>query len=140
MPWFSEENIQSVIKERLKKKGFKVTFASSATGHGVDIKAYHPHYRYYWFIEVKGYPIGNSEYAQRQNYFWQILGQIVGRMSQENASYGICLPDYKNFYKKKVLDKNLKISRKRLDLSFFLVNKKAEIYKLSPSGKEFKPF
>ena len=140
MGWYKENNIQLVIKNRLEEKGFRITSDPSRTCHGVDLKAYHPKERYYWIIEVKGYPTGYSESAQRQNYFWQILGQILGRMTQENANYGICLPDYKGFYRKKILHDDLRIARKRLYLSFFLVTRKCEIYKLSPSGREFKPF
>ncbi|MEW5816072.1 MAG: hypothetical protein AB1798_11850 [Spirochaetota bacterium] len=140
MAWYKEKNIQLVMKKRLQEKGFKITVDSSCTGHGVDLKAYHPKHRYYWIVEVKGYPIGYSESAQRQNYFWQILGQIFGRITQENAEYGVCLPDYRGFYKKKILSKDLEISRRRLYLSFFLVTNKGKIYKLSPSGIKFQRF
>jgi hypothetical protein len=97
MIWYKEKNVQAVIKNKLEQKGFKITADSGNSGHGVDLKAYHRKQRYYWIIEVKGYPGGNSEVAQRQNYFWQVLGQILGRMTQENACYGICLPDHEFF-------------------------------------------
>ena len=139
MVWDKEKNVQVVIRNRLKKKGFKITADSHNSGHGVDLKMYHPKQRYYWIIEVKGYPRGYSETAQRQNYFWQVLGQILGRMTQENACYGICLPDHE-FYRKKINDDNLKIARRRLYLSFFLVTKDKQIFKLSPSGKNFMRF
>jgi len=140
MAWYNEKSVQLKMKEALQKKGFKITGESLNSGHGVDLKAYHPKRCYYWFIEVKGYPTGNSEMAQRQNYLWQVLGQIVGRMTQKNAYYGICLPDYKGFYRKKIKDNSLRNARRWLGLYFFLVTKKGKILKLASNKTEFELF
>jgi hypothetical protein len=142
MAWYSEKNIKKAMEGRLKKKGFKINGESK---HGVDIATYPSKKGYNWFIEVKGYPTGYSETSQRQNYFWHILGQILGRMTLKESYYGICLPAYidkkkRNFYKEKMLDPKLKNARKWLSLYCFLVAKNNVILQLTPSGKKFKAF
>jgi len=68
------------------------------------------------------------------------LGQILTRIVQNNAHYGICLPDYKGFYRKKISHINLGIARKWLGLYFFLITKDGEVLVLSPSATKFRAF
>ena len=72
-----------------------------------------------------------------QRYIWPVeaLGQIALRMKHENASYGIALPLTKynqNFALR------IKLFRKRVELNFFFVDSKDNVFQLTPFATNLK--
>ena len=124
--WPTESFISRTVRKALERKGFKLHPRRSLHAHGVDITAYHPRNRYYLFVECKGYPKGNSETAQRDNYFLMVLGQILLRMRQKNAYYVVALPDHP-FYRKRILNPEFRLAKEWLGLWFFLVKRDGSI-------------
>jgi len=134
--WPNEAFIANAVRKALVKKGFKPQPVRSLHAHGADIVARHPKHRYYIFIECKGYPKGYSETAQRHNYFLAVLGQILLRMRQRNADYGVALPDHP-FYRERILNDDFQIAREWLGLLFFLVGRGGQVQRLSAKGRSF---
>lgn len=134
--WPNEAFIINAVRKALVKKGFKLHPIRPLYAHGVDITARHLKHRYYIFIECKGYPKGYSETAQRDNYFLMVLGQILLRMRQRNAYYGVALPDHP-FYRKRILSDDFRLAREWLGLWFFLVDRDGGVQQLSAKGRSF---
>ena len=57
--------------------------------HKVDIKAFHPIKRRYYYIEAKGDPKKGSKSAeaQEENYFIGAIGEIVLRIKSKKLLY-----------------------------------------------------
>ena len=94
--------------------------------HKVDIKAFHPIKRRYYYIEAKGDPKKGSKSAeaQEENYFIGAIGEIVLRIKSKKAPlYGIALPESYEHKLKKVH----KEARKRLNLHFLIVRKNGKV-------------
>ncbi len=137
--WPSEAFVLNAVRAALKRRGFKLHPKRSLHAHGVDITAQHPKHRYYLFVECKGYPKGYSEGAQRDNYFLMILGQILLRMRQKNAYYGVALPDHP-FYRKRIISHEFRLARRWLGLWFFLVKSNGSVLWLGATRQRFEPY
>jgi hypothetical protein len=109
-----EDLVQTVVKEHLEAEGFRVA-TSPGRGHGIDIDARHRDGRR-WVIEAKG---GLGYGPQQANYFLNVLGQIVTRMGDPDARYGIALP--RNQQYKRLVERLPSYARKRLGLTVFWV-------------------
>jgi hypothetical protein len=164
MAWNEEKNIEKVMKNYLKIKGFNpIGKFRDEKLHGVDICVANLEkgVRRYWFIECKGFPSRNykkgkkegkvkeSQTIKAQRYSWltTAIGQIAMRMKQAHGNYGIALP-YNDYYITKVLDSPnnlpdyqktyLKIFRSRSKIYFFFITKNADIWQVSPNSNKLK--
>jgi hypothetical protein len=137
--WLSEPYVVELMRNALQSYGYKLHAERPMTAHGADIVGRHPRDRHYIFVECKGYPTGDSEGAQRDNYFLAVLGQILLRMRQENAYYAIALPDHP-FYTKRILRAEMRRARRWLGLWFFLVGRGGVVRRLTASGTAFQPY
>lgn len=149
MKWDTEESVKRVVEKWLDKKGFAHDGPRTDKVHGVDIKRWNDIRRKYWFIEVKGAPQkryqkgpkkGQEKSRQSrssQRYIWPVeaLGQIALRMRQVNGNYGIALP-LTEYNQDLALD--IELFRKRTKLHFFLVDRRKNIFQLTPFARQFK--
>lgn len=83
-PFLSEDEVKEAVRRWLTSQGFAVTVA---LGHerGIDIDARHPDGRR-WIIEAKGEVASDQ---QQGNYFLGALGELLQRMDDLNATYGL---------------------------------------------------
>ena len=119
----------TVIEKTIKylgSRGWIIKEKHLGHEHKVDIKAFHPVNRRYYYIEAKGDPkkASKSAEAQEENYFISAIGEIVLRIQSKKASlYGIALPESHEHKLKKVH----KEVRKRLNLHFLIVRKNGKV-------------
>ena len=88
-------------------------------------------------IECKGVQKAKSgKYGSNRNQkaYIEALGQIVKCMKKEGTVYGIAFP-HTDFFRRRVLEE-LPFVRKKLSLYFYFVDKKRNVYQLSPNAKE----
>jgi hypothetical protein len=86
-----EDQLKRHLEAYLAKNGWK-TDIKWGKAQGVDIEALRGTNR--WIIEAKG---EGSRDPMRVNYFLCVLGELLQRMTDENAKYSIALPDHKQF-------------------------------------------
>jgi hypothetical protein len=122
-------NENTVVERTIKylqDKGWTIKEKHLGHEQKVDIKAFHPKNRRYYYIEAKGDPGKDSKSAgaQKENYFISALGEIVLRIKSEKAPlYGIALPEsYEQKLKK--IDKKV---MKRLNLHFLIVRENGKV-------------
>jgi hypothetical protein len=86
-----EDQLKRFLESWLEKAGWTVEIA---WGHspGVDVLATRSNLR--WVIEAKG---TGAHYQANNNYFINVLGNILYRMKDETAKYSIALPDIAQF-------------------------------------------
>lgn len=91
-PFLSEDEVKEAVRRWLTSQGFAVTVA---LGHerGIDIDARHPDGRR-WIIEAKGEVASDQ---QQGNYFLGALGELLRRMDDLNATYGLALPSNRRY-------------------------------------------
>lgn len=82
-----EDAVKRAVKAHLELASYTVDVAWGRQ-HGVDIEASRPGSRL--IIEAKGEV---SSQPQQTNYFIGALGELVQRMSDPEATYGLALPD-----------------------------------------------
>ena len=133
---FSEQYVVRAVRKALQSYGYKLHAKRSLAAHGADIVGRHPKHRRYIFVECKGYPTGNSEGAQRENYFLAVLGQILLRRKQENGYYAVGLPEHP-FYRKRILSAEMRRAARWLGLWFFLVDDGGVVHRATASGMKF---
>jgi hypothetical protein len=110
----TEDEVKSAVLAFLQARGY--TDIKVAWGHqrGVDIDARGPDGRL--LIEAKG----DAPTPQMQgNYFLGTLGELLQRMDDSDASYGIALPD--NNRSRMLIEKFPDLAVTRLRLRFYLV-------------------
>lgn len=131
----NEDWLQERIIIYLKQKGYIITKHASGKTHGVDIKAYHPKLRRYYFVEVKAEPksTSKSKHAMRENYFVGVLGEIICRMIQKHGRYALGLPKNDSYIKK--TNKIPERIRKLLKLDIFFVDKQGNVKVLKSKTK-----
>lgn len=86
---------------------------------GIDIDAHGPHGRF--IVEAKGEVLLQP---QQVNYFLGALGELVQRMSDANARYGLALPDNRQY--RGLVERLPALSRERLRLTVFFVRRTDE--------------
>ena len=88
---------------------------------GIDIDARHPDGRRY-VIEAKA-EVGRNG-PQQVNYFLGMLGELVQRMDDTQASYGIALPDNRQY--RGLVDRLPALAKERLRLAVFWVCRRGD--------------
>ncbi len=108
----NEDEVKSAMKSALERQGYEVK-VKWGQKPGTDIEA---------FLGRKLIMEAKGEGSSRQmlgNYFLQALGEILQRMADANASYGIALPAHASYLE---LVSNLpKRVREALQLDFYFV-------------------
>ena len=90
----AEKTVRRAIIKYLARKGWdRGRQEKETTEHGVDITVRHNKYPRYFFIEVKGSSSGKSARSVNEVAFVYSLGQIITRMKNTGAYYGIGLPE-----------------------------------------------
>jgi hypothetical protein len=112
-PGLSEDEVKAAISSWLQANGWGVRVAEGRS-HGVDIEARRRGER--WVIEAKG--VG-SRPEMRLNYFLGILGTVLQRMSDEDATYSIALPDYGQY--ERLWQRLPRLAKERTGISLLLV-------------------
>lgn len=87
----TEDGLKRSLEAWLKADSWTVTIAWGR-GHGIDIDACKAGRR--WIIEAKGQ---GSRNAMRVNYFLGVLGELLQRMTDEQARHSVALPDLPQF-------------------------------------------
>ena len=91
--WITEDQVKDAVRAFLSVRGFNVAVAWGRA-RGIDIDARHVDGRRF-VIEAKA-EVGKSG-AQQVNYFLGMLGELMQRMDDPHASYGIALPDNRQY-------------------------------------------
>jgi len=87
----SEDEVKEAVRAHLESRGYEVAVAWGRS-HGIDLHATGPEGRI--AIEAKG---DVPSRPQQTNYSIGALGELVQRMSDPEASYGLALPDVRVF-------------------------------------------
>jgi hypothetical protein len=87
----SEDEVKQGAKEYLEAAGFHVTVAWGRQ-HGIDIRAVSG--AEVMLLEAKGSAMNPP---QQVNYFLGALGELLQRMSDPEATYGLALPDSQQY-------------------------------------------
>lgn len=114
----TEDEAKAAVRAHLEAEGFTVTVAWGRE-RGVDISARRGSDR--WLIEAKG---GVARGAQQVNYFLGALGELVQRMADETARYGLALPDDPQY--RGLVRRLPGVARRRLALDVFFVRRTAD--------------
>lgn len=117
--FLQEEDVKRILTDYLKDQGWEVETAWGHL-HGVDINAKRNGKK--WLIEVKG---PGSRDQMRQNYFQNILGEMLQRMDTVDARYSIAFPDMKQY--RRLWGKFPSLAKERTGIDMILVNIKGNI-------------
>jgi len=113
-----EDEVKTAVRDHLQAQGYKVTVAKLEQ-HGVDIEATKGSDRI--LIEAKGEVPSRQ---QQGNYFLGALGELIQRMDDPGARYGLALPDNKRY--RGLVERLPALARKRLDLVVYMVSRTAD--------------
>jgi hypothetical protein len=113
----TEDEVKRAVRAHLIAQGFDVAVAWGRV-RGTDIDARHPDGRRY-VIEAKA-EVGKNG-PQQVNYFLGLLGELVQRMDDAQASYGIALPDNRQY--RGLVNRLPALAKERLRLTVFWVSR-----------------
>ena len=113
----TEDEVKEAVRAYLTARGFDVAVAWGRV-RGIDVDARHADGRRY-VIEAKA-EVGKIG-PQQVNYFLGMLGELVQRMDDAQASYGIALPDNRQY--RGLVDRLPALARERLRLAVFWVSR-----------------
>jgi hypothetical protein len=116
----AEDEVKLAVKEHLEASGHNVT-VMWGRARGVDIDASGPEGRL--LIEAKGEV---SLQPQQVNYFLNAIGELVQRMSDETAEYGLALPDNQQY--RGLVSRLPDVARRKLALRVFFVARSGSRY------------
>ncbi len=111
----SEDEVKEAVKTHLEAQGFVVTVAWART-RGADIVATRPGTRL--VLEAKGEVLLQP---QQVNYFLGALGELVQRMDDPDSTYGLALPDNRQY--RGLVSRLPTFARDRLGLRVFFVSR-----------------
>jgi hypothetical protein len=114
-PYVTEDEVKQAIAEHLERDGYRVSVAWGRT-RGIDIEAHRDGDRL--IIEAKAEVLNPP---QQVNYFLNALGELLQRMSDPNARYGLALPDNRQY--RGLVNRFPALARARLRLTFFFVKR-----------------
>ncbi|MFH1445849.1 MAG: MarR family transcriptional regulator [Chloroflexota bacterium] len=115
----TEGNVKKTLEKWLVNQGWQVQVAWGHS-HGIDIDAKRGMQR--WVIEVKG---GGSLQPMRVNYFLGVLGEVLQRMDDPDASYSIAFPDMQQF--RNLWDRLPSLAKKRTQITALFVDGEGNI-------------
>jgi len=110
-----EDEVKTALKAYLEAGGYHVEVAWGRT-RGIDIDATKPGSRL--IIEAKGQV---ALQPQQVNYFLGALGELVQRMGDAEADYGLALPDDRQYIG--LVDRLPALARERLRLRVWFVGR-----------------
>lgn len=116
----TEDEVKEAVRAHLTARGFDVAVAWGRV-RGIDIDARHPDGRRY-VIEAKA-EVGKAG-PQQVNYFLGMLGELVQRMDDAQASYGIALPDNRQY--RGLVDRLPALAKERLRLAVLWVSREGD--------------
>lgn len=116
----TEDEVKEAVRAFLAADGFVVEVAWGHTP-GVDIVARHADGRSY-VIEAKA-EVGIAG-AQQHNYFVGMLGELIQRMDDPDATYAIALPDNRQY--RGLVDRLPDLAKRRMNLAVFWVGRTAD--------------
>jgi hypothetical protein len=116
----TEDEVKEAVRAYLTGRGFEVSVAWDRV-RGIDIDAWHADGRRY-VIEAKD-EVGKSG-PQQVNYFVGMLGELVQRMDDVQASYGIALPDNRQY--RGLVNRLPTLARERLRLAVSWVSREGD--------------
>lgn len=119
----SEDEVKAAVKAHLEEAGYRVTVAWGRV-RGVDIEATRPDSR--MLIEAKG---SANLQPQQVSYFLGALGELIQRMSDPAARYGLALPDNRQY--RGLVSRLPQLARDRLTLTVFFVAKTGAGYQVT---------
>jgi len=111
----TEDEVKAAVRDYLLALGYSVEVAWERTP-GIDIDARHPSRKRH-IIEAKA-ETGSSG-AQQVNYFIGMLGELLQRMDDEDATYGIALPENRQY--RGLVERLPRLARDRIGLHVFWV-------------------
>jgi hypothetical protein len=123
-----EDEVKTAVRDHLQAQGYKVMVA---WGHlrGIDIEATKDSDRI--LIEAKG----DASSAQQQgNYFLNALGELIQRMDDPGARYGLALPDNKRY--RRLVENLPALARERLDLVVYMVSRSVDGFAVTQAARE----
>jgi hypothetical protein len=115
----AEDEVKAAVRDHLVAEGYEVSVAWGRT-RGVDIDARGPAGRL--LLEAKGEV---ALQPQQVNYFVGALGELVQRMADGDARYGLALPDNRQY--RGLVSRLPDVAWQRLGLIVFFVGR-------SPAG------
>jgi len=118
----TEDELKTHLKKWLEADGWEVTIAWGRKP-GVDIKATKTDRC--WLIEAKGC---GSLNAMRVNYFIGILGELLQRMTDDQASYAIALPDMPQF--RGLWNRLPSLAKKRTGITALFVSANGQVQRI----------
>src|SRR5207244_8683211 len=107
----TEDEVKQAVKEHLEQQGYEVTVAWAKV-RGIDIDARKDDSRV--VIEAKG---AVALQPQQVNYFLGALGELIQRMDDPEASYGLALPDNPQY--RGLVSRLPKLAKGRLGLAVY---------------------
>ena len=114
----SEDEVKAAVKTYLEERGYEVRVAWGRT-RGIDIEATGLDGRI--LIEAKGEV---ASQPQKTNYFLGALGELIQRMSDEQATYGLALPDNRTY--RGLVERLPNLAKQRLRLRVLFVRRSSE--------------
>jgi hypothetical protein len=111
----SEDEVKRAVKDHLEALGYIVTVAWGRAP-GADIDACHPGRRI--IIEAKA---AVALAPQQANYFLGALGELLQRMEDPDARYGLALPDNRQY--RNLVGRLPELAKQRLGLVIFFVRR-----------------
>lgn len=125
----TEDEVKEAVRRHLVDRGFDVGVAWGRQP-GVDIEARHADGRRVR-IEAKGEVLTRN--AQQHNYFVGMLGELVQRMDDAHATYGLALPDNRQY--RGLVARLPVLARRRLGLTVWWVARqdgRARVVEVAP--------
>lgn len=116
----SEDEVKHAIKAHLESRGYHVE-VKWGRERGIDIEASGPAGRL--LLEAKGEV---ASQPQQTNYFIGALGELVQRMTDPQARYGLALPD--NAFNRGLVARLPRLAWDRLNLGVYLVSRRGDDY------------
>lgn len=126
----SEDEVKRAVVDRLKAEGWTVEVAWGRSP-GIDIEARRGDERL--VIEAKGEV---ALQPQQHNYFVGALGELVQRLDDPNARYGLALPNHRQYHG--LVDRLPEEAKKRLNFVVYWVERGPEGVRVTdspPPGK-----
>lgn len=114
----TEDEVKLAVKEHLEAQGYEVVVAWART-RGIDLDAHKPGSRV--VVEAKG---AVALPPQQVNYFLGALGELLQRMSDPDARYGVALPDNRQY--RGLVDRLPKLAKQRLGLVVYFVRREED--------------